>query len=227
MKYMKTQTLIDKLSRGGKPVFTIHEAALLAGKKKAYLSRLLPTNKKIYRVERGKYFIEGTGTYEIASNVIFPSYLSLMAAFRYYNLTTQEPVLASVISLKSHKPIIVNETKVEFIKFSKGRFFGYKKERGVFIAYREKAILDAIYMGRPEFSAVDEVLTAALEENSIDIKRMKNFAMMMDSAVLINKMGFLLESHGINCDSLLGHRSKHYATLSPIGSPNNRWHVKI
>lgn len=228
MSYMKTQDLIDRLVKSGKSVFTIEEVAMLSGKKEAYLSRLLPTNRKIIRIERGKYFIEGTDILQIASNIVYPSYLSLMSAFRYYDLTTQEPVLINVIALKAHKPVIVRNMKIKFTKTMKTRFFGYRKERNnIFIAYPEKAIVDALYFMNPEFSAIDEAVGKALDENLIDIKKIKEFALKMGSKTLINKLGFVLENHNIACQDLLNHISKHYVILSMRGAKNTRWRLVI
>jgi predicted transcriptional regulator of viral defense system len=227
MKYIKIQDLIDELLKSGKAVFTIHEAALLTGKREAYLSRLLPTNKKINRIERGKYYIGTADAYEIAANIIYPSYISLMSAFRYYDITTQEPVVIGVIALKSHKSIKVGEVSISFTKFKKKRFFGYKKYGNIFMATIEKAIVDSLYLNNPEISAVEEAISRAIENKSLDVASLKRFALDMDSRPVINKLGFLLESKDIMCDDLLSRISKRYIVLVKNGNKNKKWHVIV
>ncbi|EFD92375.1 MAG: hypothetical protein BJBARM5_0892 [Candidatus Parvarchaeum acidophilus ARMAN-5] len=227
MKYIKIQDLIDELLASGKSVFTIHEAALLTGKREAYLSRFLPTNKKIKRIERGKYYIGTADAYEIAANIVYPSYISVMSAFRYYDITTQEPAVIEVIALRSHKKVKIGAVSVSFTKFKKERFFGYKKYGNVFVATPEKAIVDALYLGNPEISAVDEAISRSMEKKSLDIAALKRFAMDMDSKPVISKLGFLLESNSVPCDDLLTRISKRYIMLSGNGNKNRRWHVII
>ena len=53
-------------------------------KPKKYVSRMLPSNRKVKRIERELYFIDSSkavNLYHIASQVVFPSYISLFAAF--------------------------------------------------------------------------------------------------------------------------------------------------
>src|SRR5208337_4635739 len=140
MAYIKVQGLIDELSGLGKMVFTIGDASKLTGKPQAYLSRLLPTSGKIRRIERGKYYIDGADIYEIASNVVYPSYVSLFSAFRYYDLTTQEVARMSVLSVRRHGPLEVGGMTIEFTSIAKRRLFGYAKHGNAFVATMEKAI---------------------------------------------------------------------------------------
>ena len=90
MLNIKTQYIIDYFPGLNKKVFTINDVARLTGKRKAYLSRLLPTNTRFKKIEKGKYYVDDLDVYDIASNIVVPSYISLISAFIYYGLTTQD-----------------------------------------------------------------------------------------------------------------------------------------
>ena len=110
---------MNSLVQSNKHVFTVYDAAKLMGKTTSYASLVLSKSKKVIRVERGKYFIEGTSKYEVASNLIFPSYISLQAGLQYYGLIDQNILRYSVIALKRHKTIDLQGITIEFIKTSR------------------------------------------------------------------------------------------------------------
>ena len=71
---MKLRDAIDGLARSGTHVFTVYDIAKMLGKSTAYASLLLSKSKKAHRIERGKYYIEGVSSYEIASNIVYPTF---------------------------------------------------------------------------------------------------------------------------------------------------------
>ncbi|EQD42806.1 transcriptional regulator, partial [mine drainage metagenome] len=150
-------------------------------KKKNYLSRFLTTNARVKKIERGKYYIDGADVYEVASNIVEPSYVSLMAAFRYYDLTTQVPVRISAITTLRHKQIMFNDIAITFTTFKKSRVFGYKKIGNVRIATVEKSLIDSLYAGDPPYSDVEDAFEKALSQKSVDIERLKGYAIEMGS----------------------------------------------
>jgi predicted transcriptional regulator of viral defense system len=70
MNYIKTQDLIDEMSNHNKSVFTLNDATKFMNKPKKYVSKQLSSNKKVVRIERGKYFIvtgKGIDFYAVVS----------------------------------------------------------------------------------------------------------------------------------------------------------------
>src|SRR5271157_2154633 len=122
---MRFDSILDALSKSNKRVFTTYDVAKLMGKPSAYASLMLSKSKRASRIERGKYFLEEASTYEIASNIVFPSYVSLQAGLQYYGLVDQNIVRYSVIALKRHKTVEIRGSTMEFIKAEKRMFFGY------------------------------------------------------------------------------------------------------
>ena len=208
---MKMNDAIDTLVRLNKPVFSVYDMAKIIGKPTNYTSLILSKNKKIERIERGKYALAGTDNYRIASNIIFPSYISLNAGLQFYGLIDQNVLKLSVISLKWHKQITLKEKfKIEFLNISKDRFFGYESKDGAYIASVEKLFLDCLYFGRPNLESIIDSLSIALQEKMINLELLNKYALRMKSGVIINKLGFLLGKNGIEADSLLKYRYKNY-----------------
>lgn len=225
---MKLSDAIDRFARSGTNVFTIYDIAKMLGKSTAYASLLLSKNKKVHRIERGKYYIEGASRYEIASNVVYPSYISMQAALQYYGLIDQNVLRYSVVTLKKHKPIKVGGTIINFIKTRKKAFFGYTSKSGAYIVSPEKLFVDCLYFGGVPFSVLEEAIVTAKADNLIDAAIIERYAIMLGSGVLVNKLGFLLEYANINADKLLRYRYRSYISVPNTTGKgkNKKWRIK-
>ena len=210
MTYLSSRSVLDEIASHGIDVFDINDLVKIYGKPKSYVSKVLSRSKNVNRLERGKYFFVGADFYEIASNIVFPSYVSLLPAFSYYGLTEQEPVVFSIVSLKRHKNMVAEGKKIEFLSIRRDRFFGYKKNNNAFIAEPEKAILDALYFNRLAFSYTEEAVKNGIDAGVLDATKLKEYALRFKSSTLINKVGFILESNDIDAVDLLPYISKAY-----------------
>ena len=85
--------------------------------------------------------------FKIANYIQTPSYISLLTALEYYDITTQmQQNFVESIALKRTKEIIIEETVFNFKRIDKKLYFGFLKLKDVFIAEPEKAFLDGIYL---------------------------------------------------------------------------------
>jgi predicted transcriptional regulator of viral defense system len=90
-----------------------------------------------------------------------PSYISLMTALDYHEITTQvQRNFFESVALKRTKEIQVSDSLFRYSKVAGVFYFGFKREKDFFIATPEKALLDAFYLmsyGRYalDISAVD------------------------------------------------------------------------
>jgi predicted transcriptional regulator of viral defense system len=76
-----------------------------------------------------------------------PSYISLTTALDYYEITTQiQRDFFESMAVKRTKEIAINDSVFRYTKIAPNLYFGFKKEKGVFIATPEKALLDAFYL---------------------------------------------------------------------------------
>lgn len=103
--------------------------------------------------------------FKIANVLQVPSYISLMTALTYYDVSTQaQKNYLESICLKRSVAYAVKETAFQYMKLQR-RFYGdFVKINGVFIATKEKAFLDAAYLysfGKYKFDVA-----------SLDLKKM-------------------------------------------------------
>jgi len=97
----------------------------------------------------------------IANIIQTPSYISLMSALEYYEITTQiQRDYIESIALKRTKEVEIDQTLFNYIKINPLIYSGFNRIKNFFIAQPEKAFLDAVYLktfGRYQFdiSSID------------------------------------------------------------------------
>jgi len=137
---------------------------------------LLRIKKNVY-VRRDVWDASGMEEKFLFANLVqVPSYISLMTALAYYEATTQ--VLRDYfesVAIKRTKEIDLKGSVFRYTKVASGLYFGFKKEKGFFIATPEKAFLDAFYLmsyGRYslDISALDEMKLDRDEVNRLSKK---------------------------------------------------------
>jgi predicted transcriptional regulator of viral defense system len=225
---VRFDSILETLSRSRKNVFTVYDAAKLMGKSTAYASLMLSKSKKVKRIEKGKYFIVGANIYEITSNIIFPSYVSLYAGLQYYSLIDQNILKYSIFTIKRHRKISINGNAVEFIKVKKSLFFGYENKANVYVASPEKLFIDCLYFNKPEFASLKDMLNTAINDGLVNTSLLKNYAIKVGSKVVVNKLGFMLESNNIDASELLSFRYSNYVKVKDkeIKEKNSKWRIK-
>jgi len=108
----------------------------------------------VVRVKRNMYILRAkwntTGREEkfiLANLGQVPSYISLMTALDYYEITTQvQREFIESVAVKRTKAIRLNGTIFRYTRVISDLYFGFTKQKGFFIATPEKAFLDAFYL---------------------------------------------------------------------------------
>lgn len=95
--------------------------------------------------------------FRIANYLQVPSYISFMSALSYYEVTTQVQ-RSFVESAGQRRSVKFNAggAEFDFYKMDKLCYFGFEKKDGIFIASKEKAFVDAVYLysfGKYKFDA--------------------------------------------------------------------------
>lgn len=191
---MKSADILSYLRNNKIGAFSIYDIAKLTGKNTKYTSLFLSKISTIKRIERGKYYVEGTDIYEIASHILKPSYISMESAFRYFNLITQMPTEIQLISSCQHKHINIEGFEIKTFKLNKNKVFGYHIENNVSIADIEKAIIDTLYFRR-DYVYIEEAFTNALHSKLLDSEKLKTYAQVMGSKSLIKRLDLLLNKN--------------------------------
>lgn len=108
--------------------------------------------------------------FELANFLQVPSYISFLTALSYYEVTTQ--VVRNYFesaSLKRSAAFEKSPAQFRCYKMKKDYYFGFEKKDGFFIATKEKAFADAIYLYsfgkyRLDFNAIN---SAKLDSNEL------------------------------------------------------------
>ncbi len=230
---MKKIELLRKLEKY--PVFGLKEVSNAIGKECSYAKLALYRMKKeglVFEIERNKYALIKEPMI-IASRMLWPCYLSCWTALRFHSLTEQLPTAIYALTTKQRrkKEIAIGETKIIFIVISPKNFFGFQKERhgnyDIFVADREKALIDSAMLKKVSFSELAEIFLRSMQE--IDAEKMAGYLLRIKNKALIKRFGFLLEKAGIASEKLKKAIDSKYVpldyTIAAKGIKNKRWKV--
>jgi len=231
---MKSIELIRKLEKY--PVFTLKILGELIEKNRNYsklVAYRLKKNNFITEIEKNKYSVNKDPII-IASNIIWPSYLSCWSALRYHNLTEQLPNTIFIMTTKARKKkeINFNNSRIIFIKIKSKYFFGYKKERygeqDIFMAEKEKAVIDSVLFKKISFSEISSVLKNNI--NEINMNLFNDYLIKIKNKALIKRFGFLFDKLGFDCyDKLKRLVDAKYIkldyTMGAEGKKDKKWRI--
>lgn len=193
----------------------------------------LKKEKLIFEIEKNKYTLQ-KDPLVVASNITWPSYVSCWPALRYYNLTEQLPQVIFIITTRARKnrEINLDNSKIIFIKTKPKYFFGYKKERygnfNIFIADKEKALIDSALFRKISFSEISEIVKNNRDELNENI--IINYLIKIKNKALIKRFGFLLDKIGADNYDKLGkfidfkYIPLEYA-IKAKGGKNKKWKI--
>lgn len=126
--------------------------------KKGYLIRL----KRDFYVTANKFEKYSERDFFRAANIIqVPSYISLISALSYYDITTQQfQNVYESVAVKRSKNVIIKNVEFVFYRLKTNFYFGFGLAEDFFIASPEKAFADIIYLTslgkyRCDFTAIN------------------------------------------------------------------------
>jgi predicted transcriptional regulator of viral defense system len=108
---------------------------------------VIRVKRNIYMLKESWMNLDREQKFAVANIFQVPSYISLMTALDYYEITTQmqRDFIESVAVKRTIKKEI-EQTVLNYTKIRADVYGGFLKRRGVFIAEPEKAFLDAVYL---------------------------------------------------------------------------------
>jgi len=120
-----------------------------------------------------------------------PSYISLMSALDYYEITTQvQRDFFESVAIKRTKEIYIDGSIFRYIKVNSALYFGFKKEKDFFIATPEKALVDAFYLMSYGRYALDISALSTEKLDGEEIRRIsKDFPLKTQN--MLKKYGYL------------------------------------
>lgn len=128
--------------------------------------------------------------FALANLLQVPSYISLLTALSYYEITTQvQPGFIESVGLHRTKLIDIQGNAFNYSKINKMLYFGFVKLKGFFIAGPEKAFLDALYLKSLKKYNFD---LTSLDLGKLDLDKIKRLSVQYPP---ITRR--LLKKHGI------------------------------
>jgi len=183
MNYIKIQKLRDK------PFFTVEDVAVLLSEKEKSARVLCSryTKEGIFvRLKNNFYLLneawrnlDQEELFRISNFLQVPSYISFMTALSCYGITTQvQNNFFESVSLKRTKKINVDGRSFYFYKLNKKLYSGFIKKDNFFIATKEKAFLDTVYLFSFGKYKID---FSSLDIRKLDTKKIKSILKMYPS----------------------------------------------
>jgi predicted transcriptional regulator of viral defense system len=149
---------LDKLYKLSKlTFFTVEDAANILGIKKesasVFCSRymkkglLVKFKNNLYATSQKFESYDKKDILLTANMLQVPSYISLLTALDYYEITTQvQRNFAESISLKRSTEYDTEGILFKYYRIQKKYYFDFQKTNGIFIASKEKSFIDAVYL---------------------------------------------------------------------------------
>lgn len=170
--------LIKKLRSLNKAYFTVAdlEKILRLERNSLYvtLNRLVNVGM-LQRLSKNIYtlFTEEADLEKIALETYFPSYLSFEQALSQYGILSQIPYSLTFATLRHTKIKTIRNVAIEYSHLKKELFFGFIFKNNKYIAEKEKALLDQLYMVSLGRRSLD---IEELDLKSIDRKKLDEYA---------------------------------------------------
>ncbi|NOZ04577.1 MAG: hypothetical protein GXO92_08280 [FCB group bacterium] len=143
----------------------------------------------LVRIKRNIYLLRERWDYltpnerlQIANLIQVPSYISLTTALSYYEVTTQvqQGFVESVALQRSYRRTVM-DTEFTYTLIPRKLYYGFVKINNLFIAEREKAFLDALYLSTLGRYSLDN---SALDLSKLDPEVLKNLSTQYPERVI-------------------------------------------
>lgn len=204
----KEYEIVSELAIRKINIISIDEASkLFRIKKKKLWDVLYRLEKKgwLERIEKGKYMVVPLQAKEgwlehpfiLVSNLVKNYYISYRTALAYYGLVEQLPFYIYVVisERKGKLEYKLQNYTFRFVRINKNKFFGFRTElinkKKIFLAEKEKAIVDCLDKERYSGSIIE--IAHALNNTTINISKVKKYAIKMNNSSLIRRLGYLLD----------------------------------
>lgn len=242
---MRMLDFLSKLAKEGE-TFTFDNAYKITHIDRVYLRKIIYRLEKsgaIERIARGKYIIvplhgeKGKYTlheFIIGSLLVKPYAISYWSALNYYGMTEQIPstVFIQTTSWKKKQEINVFGVKYKIVRIKKEKIFGLRtewiEETQINITDREKTIIDCL--DKPQYCGGVVEVAKALKSESIDRKKLADYAGQIGNSGVIRRLGYLCNFLGVDI-SLPLIDTRNYLLLDPSmphkGSKNSKWRLVI
>jgi predicted transcriptional regulator of viral defense system len=228
--------ILANLRKTGVSFFTISDICSLFDISNNYASQMayqLKMDKKIEEIEKGKYTLPEGAQYPflIASKTVQPSYISFETALSVYRAKfVSDTETYYVATPKRKRPIVFKKYNFKYITLKPYKFFGFCQLNidgsRVTMAEPEKAILDCLEETDygPDLVKFGEIVKDLFDY--ISIKKLIKYALRCQNKSLLARLGYLLETIGVDISIKEKYLPKDYVKFDPAGERQGKWIAK-
>ncbi len=207
---------------------------------KGWISRIAPSKYAVIPLSSGVKRIPQVHEFLIAMELVRPAAIAYFSAMNHHGFTEQIP--RTVFIATDHR---VSRSKrqslgVQFriVSIKRDKYFGLEKgwegESSFTITNREKTIIDGLDLPR-HVGGIGAIAKAIKDSwNSLDERRLREYAGRMGSSAVAKRLGYLIESQGVGDPEALRESvqlAKGFPSLDPTlpkdGTYNRRWGLLI
>ncbi|MFH1565016.1 MAG: hypothetical protein ABIC82_04155 [bacterium] len=142
----------------------------------------------------------------IARAIHKESYISLHSALNYYQMFDQYTKTVVSVNYEISRKYKFENHEFHFVKIAKKYFFGFTQIRQdgklVNIAFKEKALIDFLYLDKSFYSASLVFEKIRDNKNEIDFIKLQDYALKYGVSIQ-RKIGFILDQVGVDSSRLL------------------------
>ncbi len=227
--------LLSLIKEKGLIVWGVREIKRLTNWKKTRIyNTLFSLTKKnlLLKIKRDNYVLTEIleeKPFEIATELISPSYISFWTALSFYGFTEQQIKVIQLVSPVQEKNLKFDSKCVEVTALKPELFFGYKKVDGYAIAEKEKALIDSLYQ-LDKCGGLDEFIKCLKNSwKEINKRKFINYLIRFKHKSLVSRAGYLIEElklKGIKLGRLEEYKSRSFVRLNPQKKRTNQYHQK-
>ncbi len=226
---MKGYEVINKLKNDEKVIFTSNDIlrySHITPKSLAKSVYRLKQQYGIYKIEKNKFSLTDD-PFIVASNIVYPSYLSFTTSLYLHNALDQIINQLDIATPVRKKMIMFNSTILNFHYIKPDLMFGYRKIRRensyIFLADIEKTIIDILY--RPDICNISNIIN--IPAKSINKKILKEYLQRVNIEAVRRRTGYIMEYMGMPLNIKIGNKSAY--KLNPynknLGKYIKKWNL--
>lgn len=167
------------------------ESARVSASRYVRLGLLLRLKRNIYMLSERWRAADRAERFALANLGQSPSYISLLSALDYYEITTQiQRGFIESMAIRRTRELSVGDGIFRYAKIKRALYFGFVRQQGFFIAAPEKAFLDAMYLMSFGRYALD---LAAIDKGKLDRKEIARMSRRfpLKTREMLAKHGYL------------------------------------
>lgn len=175
----------------------------------------------------------------IGSYLIEPYYFSYRTAIEYHKFAPKTKSHIYIATTKNRNHCDIRGIHYQIVCVYPRKFFGFEpiiiNSKKIFIADKEKTMIDSVEKFWYAGGIIDVIQILKKNINKLDVSRLVDYAVQMQSSLLIQRLGYLLDQLNVDFDEqfMLSYSRRSLSYLDPYNNyiikpqRNEKWNLMI